>query len=100
MGWNYDRPPIEYLERRVKYYRKKIGSTKGLITRQWLITKYGKRQLKKIIKLRIEHCEARIKEFEQAISILQKYMRAGLSEEHPGSSPDNMGSTPIRPQPH
>lgn len=71
MGWNPDRPPIEYLERRVKYYHKKIAKIKAQAKDPWFIEKYGKAQLLRVIRVTVAKQYTRIKEFEDAIKKLK-----------------------------
>jgi len=70
--YNTEYSPVEYLERRMRYYVKGIAKTKGLINKEWFIKKYGKVALKKQIKLSVEYKRKRIKEFNIAIEILKK----------------------------
>lgn len=72
MGWDYDRPPLEYLQRRIVYYKKKKGVVNGLAKNEFLIKKYRKRQLKKIIAQRIQEIDSRIVEFTEAVTILKQ----------------------------
>lgn len=55
MSWHPDRPPIEYLERRIKYYKKKVSSVKSSVNNEWLIKKYTKRGLIKAVEKAIIH---------------------------------------------
>jgi hypothetical protein len=72
MTWDTDQPPIKYLERRVQYYKKKLGTVHGLLNvnkHEFMWRKYGNR-LPEIIERRCIQIEKRIKEFNKAIKIL------------------------------
>lgn len=72
MAWETDQPPINYLMRRIKYYKKKRGEVRGFINSDFFIRQYGgKRKLKKLIAARVLQIEQRIKEYEQAIKTLE-----------------------------
>ncbi len=65
--WNTDQPPLEYLSRRVIYYKKKKSGLKKMLKSGFLLEKYGKRELSKIIEDRRKQIENRIEEFNKAI---------------------------------
>lgn len=72
MAWETDQPPINYLNRRIKYYKKKRGQVMGFIKSEFFIREYGgKRNLKRIIAARIVQIEDRINEYEQAIKFIE-----------------------------
>lgn len=71
MSWETDLPPIVYLERRIKYYKKKIGNAKNWPTDQYFVGQYGKKEMIRISKKKITHWANRVKEYEQAIEILK-----------------------------
>lgn len=71
MEWETDQPPINYLKRRIVYYKKKRGHTRNLINSQLLIKKYGKLKLFFLIASSVDSIEKRIKEFEKAIKKLE-----------------------------
>lgn len=75
MSWNPDKPPIEYLERRIRYYKKRIPVIKKFVNRKRLIQQYGKKLLKEIINSRVLHTQQRITEFEEAVKILHNYKK-------------------------
>jgi hypothetical protein len=68
MAWQTDQPPLEYLKRRVIYYKKKRGYSRKWIKDKGMIKRYGK----KAIQTAIDRIESRIKEFEQAAKILSE----------------------------
>jgi hypothetical protein len=76
MSWNSDLPPLEYLQRRVVYYKKRIGMVKGLLKRDddsLLWRKYGNK-LPEIVERKVIHYEWRITQFNSAINKLYKGM--------------------------
>jgi hypothetical protein len=73
MGFETDYAPIEYLQRRVKYYKKLRGKTKNWAKDEYLIKKYGQKKMAELSKSAAVRYELRIKEYENAISILQKH---------------------------
>lgn len=71
--WQTDQPVIGYLTRRIKYYKKKRGSIKAIINDPFFIERYGgKKAVKQIVAERVSEYEARITEYETAISILKR----------------------------
>lgn len=70
-NWNTDQPVIGYLTRRIKYYKKIRGGLPKCVEYKVLIDKYGKRELKRLINLRIEQINERIVMYETAISVLK-----------------------------
>lgn len=76
MGWDTDQPPLEYLKRRVVYYKKRIGIVRGFLKKDddfILWRKYGNK-LPEIVERRVIHYEWRITQFNSAISQLEKGM--------------------------
>lgn len=71
-NWNPDQPVIGYLTRRIRYYKKLRSGLGKLSQMNYLIEKYGKRELKRLLKLRAIQIEERINEYETAISTLNK----------------------------
>ncbi len=69
-NWDTDQPVIGYLTRRIKYYKKVRGGLPRHVSSKYLVEKYGKIELKKLIGLRIIQIDERIKEYETAIAIL------------------------------
>lgn len=71
MGWETDLPPINYLKRRIIYYKKKRGAVKNMIKDEWMVNRYGGiEEFQKLIDTRILNIEKRIKEFEGAVKKL------------------------------
>jgi hypothetical protein len=73
MGWETDQPPLSYLERRVKYYKKKIATAKKWTTMDFFLRQYGKKEITRISNRRIAHYETRIGEFQKAIEVLKNH---------------------------
>lgn len=72
MGWETDQPPINYLKRRVIYYKKKRGSYRGIRGNSDYYFEYGgKAKFQKLVDDRIFWTEERIKEYEKAIKTLE-----------------------------
>lgn len=69
--WETDQPPVNYLKRRIIYYKKKIGRTKNIIHNEIMFEKYGQKELSAIITRAVEHYEKRIKQFKSSIKKLQ-----------------------------
>lgn len=72
MGYETDHPPIVYLERRIKYYKKRRGNARGWPNDEYYLRRYGKKEIKRISKAVIARYDERIKEYEKAIEILKK----------------------------
>lgn len=82
MSWETDQPPLNYLKRRIKYYKKKRGEVRGFIKSEFFIQQYGgKRKLKKLIAKRIYQIEDRIKEYEIAIKYIENGIRRNKKNE-------------------
>lgn len=79
MGWNPDRPPIEYLERRIRYYKKRIGTCNTTLKQEpsmGAINYFGsKKAFHSAVQGTIAKSMRRIKEFEIAIKILKKHSK-------------------------
>lgn len=72
MGWETDQPPINYLKRRVIYYKKKLGSFRTLRENKEYYPQYGgKKEFQRLVDKRIFFTGERIKEFENAIKLLE-----------------------------
>jgi|HubBroStandDraft_3_1064219.scaffolds.fasta_scaffold204094_1 hypothetical protein len=75
MGWNPDRPPIEYLERRVRYYKRKAGSYRRTLReepKEAFIRYFGsKKKWREAIQRTIDKAELRAKEYSDAVSKLK-----------------------------
>lgn len=72
-NWEPDQPVINYLTRRVKYYKKVRGSINNrTLENKFLIDKYGKRELKRLISIRTIQINERITEYQTAISVLTR----------------------------
>ena len=69
MGWETDQPPVNYLRRRVVYYKKKRGKVRKLVHSENLKKEYG-RNLPSIISAVVKGIEKRIREYERAIKKL------------------------------
>lgn len=68
MAYQHDFLPIEYLERRVKYYEKKIRTIKNLIKSKRLLEEFdGEDNLQRLIDERIKMWEGVIIKYEEAI---------------------------------
>jgi hypothetical protein len=70
MAYNVDHFPIEYLQRRIIYYKKQRGSVNNLLTDPHMINRYGEQKAKELVAVRLEGIEYIISEFEKAIEIL------------------------------
>ncbi len=75
MGYPTEHSPVEYLERRIIYYKKMIPKAKAAINDDFLIKRYGIRKIKEASKSRVAYYQARIKEYMVAISVLQTSKR-------------------------
>lgn len=73
MSYKVDYPPLEYLQRRIKYYKKRKARVKRLPDDEFFVRKYGARKIKKISNDATLNIEKMIKEFEKAISILKNH---------------------------
>ena len=74
MAWQTDRSVIDYLERRVKYYKKKISKIKSILTddrHERYRKEKGISAVKKAVKIRVAHYEERIIEYNNAINQLK-----------------------------
>lgn len=75
MGWNPDRPPLEYLQRRLKYYKKRAGQIKTLLKEEpsEYLKKYygGKKGYIKSLSSALDKNIARQKEYIEAINKLK-----------------------------
>jgi hypothetical protein len=71
MSWQVDREPIDYLRRRVKYYKGRMSKVKNLIKEQWMVEKYGEEELRYIIARRLLSIESFISMYEKAVKDLQ-----------------------------
>lgn len=71
MAWNTDHPPINYLRRRIVYYKKKRGEARGWPKDEWFIQKHGVEAMRRASERRIAHLEKRIRQYEKAILKLQ-----------------------------
>lgn len=72
MGYQTDFSPIEYLQRRVIYYKKLRGNARNWHTDEYFIQRYGIKGIKKQAKIAIERYEKRIEEYGKAIELLTK----------------------------
>lgn len=73
MGWETDQPPINYLKRRIIYYKKKRGSFIAMRSDSTYFNDYGgQNRFQKLVDRRIFWIEQRIKEYEDAIKKLEK----------------------------
>jgi hypothetical protein len=70
MSWETDLSPIDYLKRRIIYYRKKRGNVRNMHKDEYWLQQYGLKRVKEIQKLAIERIEKRIGEYEKAIKKL------------------------------
>lgn len=71
MGYETDHPPIVYLERRIKYYKKRCGNARGWPNDEYYLKRYGKKEITRLSKAVIARIEARIREYEKAIEKLK-----------------------------
>lgn len=72
MGYETDHPPIVYLERRIKYYKKQRGKFANMYKEEYYIRACGgPRKFKKLVAKRIKETNDRIAEYERAIEILK-----------------------------
>lgn len=72
MGFQTDFSPVDYLKRRVAYYKKQLSRAKVLIKDENMRKKYGAKKLKEIMKLSSKRINDRIQEYEDAIKILSQ----------------------------
>jgi len=76
MGWNTDQTPINYLKRRVIYYKKQKAKVKGLLSRpftEFKKNRYGsKAKFKKVVDDKIYFINDMIGKFNAAIEILEQ----------------------------
>lgn len=72
MAWNTDQSPLNYLKRRIKYYKKKRSSIKNCAKNKAVIAQYGEKGVKKLIAISEQRINKRIKEFELAIKKIAK----------------------------
>lgn len=76
MAWDWDREPLEYLERRLRYYKRKIGSLKRELTQpvsKYLRDSFGsKKAYHNAIKIYLNKMELRVSQFNKAIEKLKK----------------------------
>jgi prefoldin subunit 5 len=70
MGYETDFDAITYLERRVKYYKKKRASIRHCLKDEFFIKRYGRKKLKTIIAKTLEQIDNRIIEYKSAIETL------------------------------
>ena len=75
MGWNSDKEPIPYLQQRVKYYKKQMGTIKKLTNDPHLLQKYGEETLSEMVEVYIQRTNDQIKNFSEAVEILESYER-------------------------
>lgn len=75
MGWNPDRPPLEYLERRLKYYKKRVRLFKMRLRAppsRGEVNFFGsKKKWCEAVNRTIAKSELRVHEFTEAISKLK-----------------------------
>ena len=74
MSWNPDRPPIEYLQRRVIYYRKQAAGWRRKAKNEALLRRYGKRKVKLIADSLVARFELRAQEFQNAVDVLSNHL--------------------------
>ena len=70
MAWKTDQEPIDYLKRRVIYYKKKRAQVKGFIHNKGIVKTYERPKLIKLIKSRTTQIDSLIEMFENAIKKL------------------------------
>jgi len=72
MAWETDKPPIDYLKQRIKYYKKKRGVVRRLIKDPFAITRYGgEEKLQELIDSRLEEIDTLMGMYEDAVLNLE-----------------------------
>jgi hypothetical protein len=75
MGWNPDREPIEYLERRLRYYKRKVGSFKRALNEVPGVAQLNyfgsKKKWFEAVRRTIDKAELRVIQFAEAINKLK-----------------------------
>lgn len=67
MAWKVDKNPIEYLEQRVRYYKKKRKLFEKFLKDEDMLQRYSVEQISEAI----GQVDVRIYEFEYAVTILK-----------------------------
>lgn len=70
MSYPTDHNPIEYLKRRIIYYKKKRGMIRNIHKDKFFVQQYGLKKLKSIQKEGLASIENRITEYEKALTTL------------------------------
>lgn len=70
MSWQTDREPIDYLKRRIKYYKGKISRSKNWIKNPIMVKKYGD-ELSYIIARSLIKNQSFVVMFEKAVKDLE-----------------------------
>ena len=73
MAWQHDQPPLNYLKRRVKYYKKKIAENMNYVPEEHILDKYGEEAVEAMVARNTVRMKKRIAEFQKAIRILSRY---------------------------
>jgi len=71
MEWETDQRPIDYLKRRIIYYKKKRATVKNLATNAHLLNRYTAEQLKGLVGGKVLFIDKMIKQFEKAVKKLE-----------------------------
>jgi len=79
MAWETDKPPIDYLKQRIKYYKKKKSTVKNLSKSGSIVERYGgEEKLQELIKERLEELDGMADQFKEAVLILETVNRESL----------------------
>lgn len=75
MAWDYDKPPIEYLSRRLLYYKRKKKIVENFMFKESAWARWGN-SLPELVTRRVIQIEKRIKDYQKAILILEQHGKA------------------------
>lgn len=76
MAWKTDKLPIDYLKQRIKYYKKKKSTVINLKKDEFMIARHGgEENLQKLIDGRVKEIDEITKEFEDAVTQLEKIVK-------------------------
>jgi prefoldin subunit 5 len=71
MAYQIHFSPIDYLQRRIVYYKKLRGKMTNCLKDGFMLKKYGKEELEKMIAKRIKQIDLMIEEYNYAIQKLK-----------------------------